>query len=83
MYELHCPACDSRGTSGVDRREIQTLATVHNDLIHRGQQIATVGKAIGPLRLGGRVPANPPGRRRPWHRRRQVEPEQLQDNPRP
>ena len=53
MYRLHCADCERSGATGADEREIQILADAHNDLLHRGQAMATVRRARFrlPLRL--------------------------------
>jgi hypothetical protein len=45
MYRLHCPACDRPGVTRTNRREVQALANTHNQMIHRGQPVATVRMA--------------------------------------
>jgi hypothetical protein len=45
MYRLYCPDCERPGASAADRREVQNLADAHNDLLHRGQPVATVRRA--------------------------------------
>jgi hypothetical protein len=45
MYRLHCPDCERPGALAADRREVQNLADAHNDLLHRGQPVATVRRA--------------------------------------
>ena len=42
MYRLHCPDCEQPGATAADRREVQNFADAHNDLLHRGQPVATV-----------------------------------------
>lgn len=42
MYRLHCPICDRTGSTNPDRQQAQALADTHNQMIHRGQEVATV-----------------------------------------
>lgn len=41
MYQVHCPYCDQPGTVSDDKREIENLTELHNDLLHAGAPVAT------------------------------------------
>lgn len=45
MFELHCPACAQPGAQRDNRDEVRSLASTHNDLIHRGQPVAVARRA--------------------------------------
>lgn len=45
MYRLHCPDCERPGATAADKREVQNLADQHNEMLHRGQPVATVRRA--------------------------------------
>lgn len=42
MFELHCPTCAQPGKTGTDQGELQSLAAIHNGLLHRGEPVAVV-----------------------------------------
>lgn len=44
-YQLCCDSCGQSGKTGADRDELQSLTDLHNQLLHRGQQVAQVRAA--------------------------------------
>ena len=42
VFEQHCDACQLPGASSDNREEVQTLANLHNHMLHRGEEASTV-----------------------------------------
>jgi hypothetical protein len=51
MYEIRCSVCALSGLTSDDRREVEALSGIHNDMVHRRMPAATVHR-VRRLRRG-------------------------------
>jgi hypothetical protein len=49
MYEIRCPSCELPGLTSDNRAEVESLAGIHNDLVHRRSPIASIRRVRRPL----------------------------------
>jgi hypothetical protein len=62
MYEIRCSVCVLSGLTSDDRREVEALRRIHNDMVHRRLPAATVHR-VRRLRRGlavGALAPSPP-----------------------